>query len=270
MADDIPQRATSMPAAQIISPPEPAVDFKKILSLALSKEGVATLAAFFSIIVVSTGAAYSIGKDYGEKELQVYKAANDIDFKSLAKSATEASASLRSASAQIAALVEAGKTVQGLKDQISALQDETKRSSIELASERDKLNGLVIEYKSLASKYAALTGAESTFQIVQGKTALAANGNLLIGVVSAFGSYVELNLNSQSKKSSVEDIIPISIAGPPKTDCLVSVLETSLHDARVSSRCRSEPLPTCTPPAPPRPLLPPHTGAFDTLGLPRF
>jgi hypothetical protein len=247
----------------------PAFDIARFLDFSRSREGAATFLAMGSILVALTGGAYSLGKDFGAKELEVYKAAHKIDFEGLSKAANVAASDLRTATSQFSELVKAGAEVKDLRERLEAATAAKATVLEEKNLLIQQLAALTAEYKDLGERYTVIAAPESTYTIEAGKTALTASGNLLIGVVELGPYHANLNLNGQQKKSAVGDIIVASVAGPPKAGCQVSVTSITGINATVVTKCKSAPLPTCTPPSPPQ-LKVDFPRVLTPLGLTRF
>jgi|tagenome__1003787_1003787.scaffolds.fasta_scaffold20858208_4 hypothetical protein len=261
--------ADAEPSPSASSRAAPAFDLAKFLDFTRSREGAATFLAIGSILLALTGGAYSLGKDFGAKELEVYKAAQKIDFDGLSKAANAAASDLRTATSQFSELIKAGAEVKDLREKLDAATAAKTALLEEKNLSVQQLAALTAEYKDLGERYTAVAAPESTYTIEVGKTALSANGNLLIGVVELGPYYANLNLNGQQKKSAVGDIIPASVAGPPKTDCQVAVASITAASATVIAKCKSTPLPTCTAPSPAQ-IKPEFPKVLTPLGIVRF
>src|SRR4051794_13240579 len=69
--------ADAEPSPSASSRAAPAFDLAKFLDFTRSREGAATFLAIGSILLALTGGAYSLGKDFGAKELEVYKGSTE-------------------------------------------------------------------------------------------------------------------------------------------------------------------------------------------------
>lgn len=266
--------ADAPPAEPPASLPSPKVgegfNFDKILSFLRTKEGWATAAAITSAIVAIAGGSYTLGKDTGASELAVYKTTESLGLKELTTQTAAATKELRHASTEFAELVNANKNLKVISETLT----KTKVERDAMQAERDvavrSMSSLKTDYVLLGEKYAKLLDPNSTIKVSLNKSVALLGGDLIIGLVNTAAPKATLNVNNSQAARTAGDTFPISLPGPPKRDCKITLMEIGSSDVTIAALCVTPAAPAPAPPAPPAALQQLNPLGVEIQRIPRL
>ena len=155
----------------------------------------------------SFAAAYTVGKDTGEKEIEVYKTANKIDFSTLAKQTIDSTAALRKAIDEFRTMLVDNKSYEELKSHVAKLNDYNKALSIDRDNIAKKEVEIENKYKILTTDFSKLTSPEEPLTIKKGTSMLVGGTMLNIGFLGTYGDQAELNVNGRRNTVKAGDVI---------------------------------------------------------------
>jgi hypothetical protein len=156
------------------------------------------------VAVAAIGAAYVLGNAVGEKNLEVYKTAHELDFKTLAKSATDAAASLDKASKDFSDLLTQNASYNTLK----AADDRNRKTIADLQKkindDNEAIKRLTEQVSATESRLAAAIprGVDFQFAPNESKTPFA---YLIIAVLDIYDNYASVNSNGSRSIRNLGD-----------------------------------------------------------------
>jgi hypothetical protein len=221
--------------------------FAEILAFLGTTPGKA-LATGVALTIVSVGTgAYVVGKDVGEKQLQVYQAANSIDFKLVAKEATDATVGMRIAAKELIDVFDARKRVSELQKQLdqkdldhkqlsSAAEAEIKNLKESGANLLSKLTSVSEELALTKRELSNFTSPETRVQIPEHTSKSVAQGRVRIGVVYSGSSFAVLMINGKEHQVKVGSIVPAENTG--NASCSVIIDRTTTREVFVDVQCK--------------------------------
>jgi hypothetical protein len=187
-----------------------------------------------AMVSVGTG-GYILGKDVGEKQLQVYQAANAIDFKSVAREAVEATLALQLAAKEIGVLSDARKRITELQGRYDQLEAEAKRAIAERDSNQRQLDERDNELRAVKAELATYADPETRAAIQEHTSRVLAQGLVRIGLVSA-SSISTIVVNGPTHRVTVGSIIVAENTRDKK--CTIAVEKTTVREIIVDVQCK--------------------------------
>lgn len=190
------------------------------------------------------GAAYTFGKDAGEKELEVYKAAKQINFEALATQANDAAAAMRKATTEFSAMLVSNKSYDDLKSNLDESNNNNKELVAKYQATLKKLDQKERDFDQIVSELASITEPEDVFTIYDGKS-IQVGGNILsIGLTGSYGFEQTLNINGTTTNVKAGDVLSSehgNIYLPNEhrdLSCTIHILELALHEpVKLTAKC---------------------------------
>lgn len=194
---------------------------------------ITAVVVFAGAVVALCSWTYSVGKDAGEKQLAVYETTQKLDLPKLSADAIEATAALKTATDEFITMLVDNRTYAEMKDNFDKLTAERNSLNGRIQDLEAATKSLQTELDKANQRVASLTpsGEINTLRVGQSYEVY---NQITLGLVTHYGSSVQLKINSENGNYSNGDVI--DVPGLSGGDCQVTILNLDADEKTVEIR----------------------------------